>query len=142
MKKVAGYIVFGILVIGVIILVRMYVPKGNQNAGTSTVNQAPAPSSTPVVASGDENVASNKISLVVNSPQDGATLNSTQVVVKGKTAPNADVFVNDQAGQADANGNFSISVTLDEGQNQIAVSANDADGNATQQNLSVTVVSF
>ena len=78
----------------------------------------------------------------MTSPQDGSTLDSTNVTVKGKTTPDADVFVNDQSGKADVNGNFSISIGLDEGANQIVVSANDSLGNATEQDLNVTVTSF
>lgn len=89
-----------------------------------------------------KNVSSDKIFLTIISPQDGDTLGSTNATVKGKTVPNADVFVNDQTTKADVNGNFSVNIGLDEGANQITVSANDAEGNATQQDLSVSVVSF
>ena len=45
-------------------------------------------------------------------------------------------------GTVDASGNFSISIGLDEGTNQIVVSANDSAGNATEQDLNVIVASF
>lgn len=89
-----------------------------------------------------ESVTSNKISLVITSPQNGANLSSTNVNVIGKTAPNAEVFVNDSEGKADANGNFSISLGLDEGINQLVINANDKDGNVAEEVIIVTVASF
>jgi hypothetical protein len=73
---------------------------------------------------------------------DGDTLGSTNATVKGKTVASAEVFVNDVVGKADINGNFSINVALDEGENQIVVSANDANGNAAEQAINVVVTSF
>ena len=89
-----------------------------------------------------ENVTSTKISLLITSPKNGDTLDSTNASVKGKTTPNAEVFVNDVMGKADLNGNFSISIGLDEGTNVIVVSVNDADGNVSEQTINVTVASF
>lgn len=118
--------------------------KGYSGKGINIAPILPSPTSTNSTGQTQEigNIASENISLVVTSPTDGATLTSTNVTVTGKTAPNADVFINDLAGKADASGNFSISVGLDEGQNQIVVSANDANGNVAEQDLTVTVASF
>jgi len=144
-KKVIGYVVAGLIVIAVLVLVYVFITKGYSGGSvvttlmTGTSNPAGS-TSQPVGTPGS--VASTKISLVVTSPQDGSTLSSTNVTVKGKTSPNADVFVDDQSGKADANGNFAISIGLDEGQNQIVVSANDSVGNAAEQDLNVTVTSF
>lgn len=88
------------------------------------------------------NIATYKISLTITSPKEGETLDSTNATVKGKTVASAEVFVNDAVGKADANGNFSINVALDEGENQIVVSANDANGNAAEQTINVVVTSF
>jgi cytoskeletal protein RodZ len=88
------------------------------------------------------NVTSPAISITITSPQNGATLSSGTVTVTGKTSPNADVFVNDQEVHADASGNFSAKIDLDEGQNEIIVTANDAYGNAAEQDINVTVQSF
>jgi len=148
MRKISGTIVAILIFLAVLILVYVFIKKGFSGTGgsanisqmttvaTSNLDeiQTPVQTTSPAV--------SNKISLIVSTPDDGSTLSSTAVTVKGKTTPNADVFVNDQTGKADANGNFSIGVTLDEGNNQIVVSANDTVGNATEQDLNVTVSSF
>jgi hypothetical protein len=144
-KKIIGYIVAGLVAIAVLVLVYVFITKGYSggNVVSTLVTGTASPAggtSQPVRNSGT--VASTKISLVVTSPQDGSTLSSTNVTVKGKTSPNADVFVDDQSGKADASGNFAISIGLDEGQNQIVVSANDSVGNAAEQDLNVTVTSF
>jgi hypothetical protein len=113
------------------------------NYGTTSSTQTTIPNVTSTQApleTGDIN--SNKISLTVVSPVNGATLNSTSVTLTGKTSPGADVFVNDQQTKADANGNFSFKLTLDEGQNGLVVTANDADGNVAEQDISVNVQSF
>ena len=143
-KKITGYIAIGLVVIAVLVLVYVFITKGYSGGNVTTLTTGTAnpsgSSSQPVGTPGT--VTSSKISLVVTSPQDGSTLSSTNVTVKGKTSPNADVFVDDQSGKADANGNFAISIGLDEGQNQIVVSANDSVGNAAEQDLNVTVTSF
>lgn len=82
--------------------------------------------------------ANNQITLDVTSPIDGSTVSSPNITVSGKTLPGADVFVNNTELTADANGNFSIQVTLDEGNNQITVSANDNSGFSSEKDLTVT----
>ena len=140
LKKIIGYVVVGLIVIAVLILVRLFLTNGypENGSGTTSNTQTPA-TNTPLQT---ESPTSAKISLTITSPLNGTTLGTTNAVIKGKTTPGADVFVNDQTGIADANGNFSISIGLDEGVNQLVVSANDTEGNATQQSLSITVVSF
>jgi bacillopeptidase F len=146
MKKPVAYIIVGILAISVLVLVYLFLTKGYSGNGVNIAPILPSPvsSGTSTGASSQEigNVASTNVPLTITSPKDGSTLGSTDVTVTGKTVPDADVFVNDQSGKADTNGNFSINVALDEGQNQIVVSANDANGNAAEQDLTVTVVSF
>lgn len=79
----------------------------------------------------------SSFSLSVSSPADGSEVTSPTVIVAGQTAPNAEVFVNDASGTADANGNFAISTPLDEGENTVVVVANDDNGNSTEQELTV-----
>jgi Flp pilus assembly protein TadG len=144
-KKVIGYVVAGLIVIAVLVLVYVFITKGYSvgNVATTLMTGTANPAgSTSQQVGTSGTVASTKISLVVTSPLDGSTLSSTNVTVKGKTSPNADVFVDDQSGKADASGNFAISIGLDEGQNQIVVSANDSVGNAAEEDLNVTVTSF
>ncbi len=79
-----------------------------------------------------------QITLDITSPQNGATVTTSAVTVAGKTVPNADVNVNDVSLKADAQGNFSTRLTLDEGDNMIDVVANDANGNNSEQEITVT----
>lgn len=79
-----------------------------------------------------------QISLVVTAPGNNVTVTNNILTVSGKTAPIAEVYVNDVGVVADAAGIFSAKLTLDEGENYIVVFANDADGNVAEQELSVT----
>lgn len=117
-----------LLIISVIFLIAFFI-------FISTVKdkklESPAPTKTP-----------DGLFLTITSPKDGTTQSSKYLTVKGKTAPAADVFVDDKEGKADENGEFSIAVVLDEGENTILVAANDANGKHREQELTITVVSF
>jgi hypothetical protein len=144
MKKAIGYFLVAIFVVASLVFVYFFLTKGysSEKVDLSKIKQDIVNEISPPKVEESGNVTSSKISLVVTSPLNGATLGSTNATVKGKTSPQAEVFVNDQEGTADINGNFSVNVGLDEGINQIVVLANDADGNAAEQDLTVTVVSF
>lgn len=77
------------------------------------------------------------ISLTVSSPGNNTTTSSESISVKGKTVAGAEVFVNDVETRADASGNFSVTITLDEGENYILVVVNDALGNYSEKELTV-----
>lgn len=146
MKKVLSYFFLILLIIGGIFGVYLFVTKGYPNKQTNLVDivENVVDNNIEEEKASDEleAVTSNKISLVITSPKNGAKLNSTNVNVIGKTAPNAEVFVNDAEGKADVNGNFSISLGLDEGVNQLVIDANDKEGNVAEQVIIVTVSSF
>ena len=78
------------------------------------------------------------ITLTISSPVNGTTVTAASVVVKGKTVPRGEVFANDSTVTANGNGDFSVQVPLDEGENTIIVVANDADGNSAETELTVT----
>jgi cytoskeletal protein RodZ len=80
--------------------------------------------------------------LTVRSPVSGTTQSSKSLTVKGKTTAGAEVFVNDTEGKANTNGDFSINITLDEGENTVLVIANDSAGNSLEKELTVTVLTF
>jgi len=65
------------------------------------------------------------------------TVTSPTLVVKGQTVPRADVYVNDVETKADAKGNFSATLKLEDGDNFILVFANDDNGNYAQQEFDV-----
>ncbi len=63
--------------------------------------------------------------LEVTEPQDESVVYTTQVVVKGTTNVDAVVTVNGVVADVDADGKFSVTVTLEEGPNLIEVFASD-----------------
>ncbi len=77
--------------------------------------------------------------LTITQPRSGAVVSSPNLTVVGKTAANAEVFVNDSSLLADSQGNFSALVTLDEGDNTIIIVANDAAGNFAEKEIVVTL---
>ena len=99
------------------------VPKSNKVLGTSTQPTIPPTPST--------------IFLSVTTPQDNQTVTSSVISVQGRTIPNAEVFVNDQSLRANNQGLFQTTVTLEEGENLISVSANDIAGNYSEKELVV-----
>jgi len=100
----------------------------------TTVNQQPAPDNTalspiPTVA---------QIPLTITSPVNGSSVTSPALIIRGVTLPKADVFVNESEVAADAQGKFAVQVTLDEGENTLVVTTNDANGNYSEQTLTIT----
>lgn len=93
---------------------------------STTANQAPEPKS-----------GSSGITLSVTSPKENEELTSLTVTVAGKTAPNADIAVNEKDIKADSSGNFSTTITLESGDDEINVVANDNKGNFAEQSISV-----
>jgi hypothetical protein len=79
----------------------------------------------------------SSISLQILSPSNGSRVTTPTVTIRGKTMPNAEVFVNDKELTADADGNFSVDLILEEDENPILVVANDAQGRAAETEFSV-----
>ncbi len=104
----------------------------------ASTSQEPTGSTTPApTASPGGSVLASEITLTITSPANGVTVSSASITIKGKTKANAEVFVNDEETRADASGNFSVKLTLDEGDNPIVISANDADGNFAEKEIMV-----
>jgi hypothetical protein len=125
---------FYFVVLG-LILVAIGVFLAKRQVKTSTY--APPPITTAGVATPTSLPDSSGLSLSITSPISNATVSGTQIIVKGKTAPKADVFINEAETKADASGNFQATVALDEGDNIISISANDASGNYAEQEITV-----
>lgn len=77
------------------------------------------------------------LTIEINQPKDGDVFQQSPIKVSGKTKVGAEVFINDQQTKADNNGNFSVDLVLDEGQNEIVVAANDELGNYVEKTLAV-----
>lgn len=75
--------------------------------------------------------------LEIDQPKDKKTVNSSSIIVSGKTSPSADVFINEKELKADSQGNFKTTINLDEGENIIAVVASDSQGNYAEKELTV-----
>lgn len=134
-----------VLILGILVVAgaAFFVLKssGKQPPYSVIPTQAPTTSTSPGTTSktqGSGYTNTKTLTLSISSPSNGATVSSPSVTIKGKTAANAEVFVNDTSTRADASGNFSVTLTLDEGDNPIVVSANDADGNVVEKELTVT----
>lgn len=84
-------------------------------------------------------VKNNQISLEITSPKDGDTVTKSPISVMGTTVKNAEVFVNDAETKADENGNFKVSVDLEEGENEIFITANDISGNSAESSIKVNL---
>lgn len=63
--------------------------------------------------------------LVVTEPQDESVVYTSQVVVKGTTSADSVVTANGVVADVDADGKFSVTVTLEEGPNLIEILASD-----------------
>ena len=102
---------------------------------SSPNNNVPTSSSGVESESGEVNVS--EISLEITSPKDGEVVTKSPVLVIGTTLKGADVFVNDAETKADEDGNFKVSVFLDEGENEIFVTANDQNGNYAEGSVTI-----
>ncbi|HXY74997.1 MAG TPA: hypothetical protein VEH58_06700 [Dehalococcoidales bacterium] len=98
----------------------------------SQLTSTPSPNQTSVVTtSAPSNPADTLqagLPLTISSPSDGADISGNSVTVTGKTSPGAVVTIGDELATADAQGNFSINVNLDDGPNGIDVIATDNSG--------------
>lgn len=141
---------FGLLVLGFIMRVslqkRYAVGSTPVGATPTTAIQGPSgtdaaaadPTGTPSVVTTSQPIPNSTLPLQIREPLPGATMSESRLVVKGKTSARADVFLNDQEAKADANGNFSIAVTLDEGDNTLVIVVTDQEGNFAEREITVT----
>lgn len=81
---------------------------------------------------------SGPLTLQVLSPQDGATVNTSQITVSGTASPGEVVTVNDNIILVGADGKFQTTISLDEGPNLIEIIASNNAGNETSVELTVT----
>ncbi len=103
-----------------------------------TVLPTPQPVNTPVPVPPPPPVSAG-LKLAVSQPLDGANVNTTAVTVKGTTKAGATVSINDEDVIADSQGNFTASLTLDDGLNAIDVIATDNAGNQAESLVLVNV---
>ncbi len=141
MKKYLPILVFVFFAIALILGIKqMRTPQNKSSIAPLTTTIVPTgakkpggavPSVTGTISRGAA------ITLAVNTPSDNTTVTSGSIEVRGKTVPDAEVFVNDAEAKADGNGNFAVTISLDEGENYILVVANDAQGNYSEKEITV-----
>ena len=91
--------------------------------------------SAPTQSNGTNN--EQEIVLTIQTPEENSIFNSQALLVVGKTAPNADVFINDIEVTADSTGSFFANIILDEGENTLLIVTNDEFGNYAEKELVV-----
>lgn len=142
-KLIPIFLVVAVLiVVGTALYRRTTKSVGTTSGATSVSPIADAINSPPDTPEAQENKATpapaKEISLDVTQPANNSTVASARITLKGKTVPKAEVFVNEYDLKADVSGNFSYTLTLDEGENIIIVMANDENGNVAEKELIVT----
>ncbi len=80
--------------------------------------------------------------LTIDTPVDQTVTSSKSVTISGKTSPDATVIVNsltdDQVVTPSTTGNYSVTLTLSNGENLITLTAVSADGNEVSQQITLT----
>lgn len=122
----------GVLVIGAFsaVFIVANMQTGDTQNYADTTQNTPMPTSVVSPTIADAN-------LTILTPTNNSTVNSATTTVTGKTFPTADVVINNNEVKADGTGNFSTTVTLDEGENIITVTATDEEGNVAEQEIMV-----
>jgi len=86
---------------------------------------------------GNINEISSEISLDISVPVNNSVVNSAAIQIIGKTAANAEVFVNEVETSADSTGNFFVNINLNEGENNLFIVVNDSHGNYAESELTI-----
>jgi len=129
-------IIFGFLVVYSRQMKKTTPTESGQTIPTQsiTINQSETTQTTETTTN-----ISEGLTLEVNLPVNNSTVNTVSTLVKGKTSPNVEVFINEKEIKADSNGEFSTTVVLEEGENYIIVSANDEQGNYAEKEVMVNL---
>lgn len=129
-----------------------YTALGTSKGGTKpgdflkpdSTTQTTNVSSTPEATSSGTAQTGGALTLNIISPAAQEVVSSKAAVVTGTTLPNATLTItggkDDVISSADAGGAFTESVNLNEGQNDLVISAFDGIGNQVNQTVSVVYV--
>ena len=79
----------------------------------------------------------DKPKLDISSPSDNSKTDKPDITVSGSTDKDVTIQINDSPTVVDANGGFSQSLTLKEGDNKIVVKATDDAGNVEEKDITV-----
>jgi len=145
MKNLVWLLILGVLFGALVIIAKKgKVPTQSSLVPSSNTIVSTSPGSTTTSATPTTSTSQNKpvvkeINLTVDQPKDGATVNNPSLQVKGATIAGATVFINEKETTAGNNGNFSATITLDEGENTVVVIAQDENGQVAEVDLTVTL---
>jgi hypothetical protein len=81
---------------------------------------------------------SGPLKVTITSPADEAVVNSPQVDIVGQAPAETVISVGNVITVVEASGQFSITVPLEEGPNELEIIASDPDGNQVTTNVVVT----
>jgi len=129
------FLIFVVLIVFVVLA--FFAVYSKKSSVSSPNNNIPTSSSGVESESGEVNVS--EISLEITSPKDGEVVTKSPILITGTTLKGADVFVNDAETKADEDGNFKVSVPLEEGENEIFVTVNDQNGNYAESSIKITL---
>lgn len=73
--------------------------------------------------------------LTIDSPTEGQTFSSPTILVKGRTVVGAEVWINEKLAKVDSLGDFSLQITLEEGENYLVVSAGNEEADTEVERM-------
>ncbi len=104
-----------------------------------------SPSSIKTITLQKPTPAGNLVPLVISSPTDESVITSRVVQINGKTSPQATVIVTtdgtDTIVNPSSDGNFSLSMTVDSGEDRLTITAIMPDGSESQKQITINVTS-
>ena len=97
----------------------------------------PKPTATPSATATPEPTLATDLFLEVITPEDGSVVSQETIVIEGITTPDAVVSIDGETIGVNAQGEFSVEVSLQEGPNIIEVAASNLTGEQESTLLSV-----
>jgi len=109
------------------------VPQNGKNATNMTGGIVGGATQAPTLAP----VVSQGLPLTITQPVAGATTTATTAVISGKTGPGVSVMINEHELRSTMTGDFSLNVSLDEGENYFSIVVYDDKGNSADTEIMV-----
>ncbi len=113
--------------------------KGKNKTSSTQPTPTETPSITPSIAPTD---TPQKTDLTIFQPLDNTLVSNSSIKITGSSSPKAQIIINTPLNayntQADENGNFSQTVKLEAGVNEIQISSFDSQDNQTDVDLTIT----
>lgn len=119
----------------------LYTKERRQTSPQGTNKTAYQPTSESSSES-EESKINQGLTIKILEPREGQRIvANSNFLIKGQTAPNAEVFIADRETKANNQGIFSTNLTLEQGENIITILANDENGNFAEETLRITLQS-